>query len=72
MKNTQNNRILAHIKRHGSITPLEALNEYGCLRLAARVYELREAGHKIDMERVDWGNKHFARYYMRKSKTQKN
>lgn len=34
--------IAGHLKRHKSITPMQALNQYGCFRLAARVKELRE------------------------------
>lgn len=39
--------ILSHIKRTGCITPIEALNEYGCMRLAARVHDLRAKGYNI-------------------------
>ena len=44
---SQELEILSHIKRNGSITPLEALQEYGCMRMAARVYDLRSQGHNI-------------------------
>ena len=46
-KPTQAAKILSHLNKHGSITPLEALNRYGCMRLAPRIKELREAGHAI-------------------------
>lgn len=44
--------ILSHLKAHGSITALEAINEYGILRLGARIYDLKSAGWpiKTDME----------------------
>ncbi|MDR2457834.1 MAG: helix-turn-helix domain-containing protein [Clostridiales Family XIII bacterium] len=45
-------QILMHIKKHGSITPLQALNLYGCYRLGARVYDLRRKGVKIRTNRV--------------------
>jgi hypothetical protein len=45
---TQKQQIQAHLKRFGRITPVEALNRYGCFRLGARVYELRESGMPID------------------------
>ena len=35
------------MKTKGSITPLTALNAYGIMRLAARICELRDAGHNI-------------------------
>ena len=34
---TQSEKILRHLKDYGSITPLEALQEYGCMRLGARM-----------------------------------
>lgn len=44
---SQTSRILGHLARHDSITPVEALNLYGCFRLAARISDLRSAGHDI-------------------------
>ena len=38
---TQNERIMRHLKDYGSITSLEAVSEYGILRLASRIHELR-------------------------------
>jgi hypothetical protein len=43
-------KILSHLKRHKTITPIQALNDFGCLRLAARIQELRES-HTIITER---------------------
>ena len=44
MKETQCNMIMAHIKKHGSITSLEAMTEYGIMRLASRINDLRRRG----------------------------
>jgi hypothetical protein len=44
---SQSERILAHLKAGNSITPLEALHWFGCLRLAARILDLREHGHNV-------------------------
>lgn len=44
---TQNEQILQHLEKHGSITPMEAVSKYGCMRLAARIADLKECGHKI-------------------------
>lgn len=44
---TQEDRILFHLRNKGGITPLDALNEYGCFRLGARISDLRTAGHDI-------------------------
>ena len=59
---SQESQILTHMKRYGSITPLTALDRYGCFRLAARVTDLKDRGHKISTELVKQGNKRFARY----------
>lgn len=60
---SQNAAILKHLKKVGPITPMEALEKYGCFRLAARIYELRQKGHDISMLKVQVGNnKYVARY----------
>lgn len=43
-------KILAWLKAGGTITSLEALYKFGCLRLASRISDLRERGHSIDWE----------------------
>lgn len=43
---TQNEQILLHLKENETITALDAL-DYGILRLAARIADLRRQGHKI-------------------------
>ena len=58
---SQNIQILSHLKR-GPITPMQALERYGCFRLAARVAELRGQGHPILTETVRRGDKRYARY----------
>lgn len=45
---TQREQIRRHLLQHGTITPLEALNLYGCFRLGGRVHELRQAGMPIE------------------------
>lgn len=40
-------KVLAHLLSGRSITPLEALGDYGIFRLAARIHELKKKGHKI-------------------------
>lgn len=40
-KTTQKQKILNHLKMFGSITPLEAMKEYGCMRLAAVIFKLK-------------------------------
>ena len=48
---SQNAKILRYIRERGSITPQEALNMYGCMRLGARIHELRRQGYDIRSER---------------------
>jgi len=45
--------ILKYMKEHGGITPREALNHCGCMRLSARIHDLRALGHDIKMELVE-------------------
>lgn len=43
---SQNDMILDHLKVYGKINPMTAIEQYGCMRLAARISELREQGRK--------------------------
>ena len=62
---SQNNMILDHLQDKGSITPAEALVSYGCMRLAARILELRESGHRIRTDiRQDGRGVRYARYQL--------
>jgi hypothetical protein len=57
--------LLDHLQRQPSITPVEALAQYGCFRLAARVHELRQAGHDILTDMVHASNgKRYASYHL--------
>lgn len=59
---SQNEQILAALRR-GPLTPLEALERFGCFRLAARCHDLRLQGHAISVERAELPNgKRVARY----------
>lgn len=61
---TQTEQIRSHLESGQSITPLEALHEYGCFRLGARIWELKRDGMAIPSEIVTDPNsgKHCARY----------
>ena len=61
---TQNKQILKDLKAGKSITPLDALLKYGCMRLAARIYDLKEAGHIIKDIRVKIRGSYVKRYSM--------
>ncbi len=64
---TQNERIIRHMSEYGSITPLEALSEYGIMRLASRISDLRTRGYDIRREMIEGRNRYgeptrYARY----------
>ena len=50
MKETQCDRILRHLRDYGTITSLEAITEYGILRLASRINDLKRRGYAITSE----------------------
>lgn len=50
--------------KRGPITPLDAIREAKCMRLAARIADLKAEGHNITMEMVTQGEKRFARYLL--------
>jgi hypothetical protein len=73
MKETQRVKILKYLREYGSITPLEALREFSCMRLATRIFELKEDGYKIKTVIEKAENKsgepvHYARYYLQEDK----
>ena len=66
---TQGAKILRHLIMFGSITPLEALKEYGIMRLASRISELRKQGYKITKVMLKDRNRygevvHYAKYVL--------
>lgn len=64
---TQNDRILKYMRDFGSISPVEAMQDLGCMRLGARIFELKQAGHAIRREMETGKNRYgettsYARY----------
>lgn len=49
---TQRQSILAHLEAGHTLTAIKALERFRCFRLAARIEELRRAGHEIISEMV--------------------
>ena len=49
---SQASQIASYMMQGNKITPLEALNLFGSLRLSAVIFVLRERGYKIQVERV--------------------
>lgn len=46
-------QILAYLKKGKKLTSLEALEKFGCMRLASRILDLREKGYNIKVMTVD-------------------
>lgn len=63
---TQNDMILGHLLEGKSITSLDALKEYGCLRLSGRIYDLKKEGYPIEskMIKVEPNDKYVSVYWM--------
>lgn len=67
MKATQCERILDYIAVNGSITQLDALREFGCMRLASRISDLKRLGIPIKRKMESSKNRYgetisYARY----------
>lgn len=68
---TQCDIIQRHLRDYGSITSLEAMHEYGIMRLASRISDLRRLGVPIKKETVRGVNRYgeatsFAKYTLDK------
>tara|TARA_R110000764_G_scaffold157144_1_gene244977 strand:- start:71 stop:304 length:234 start_codon:yes stop_codon:yes gene_type:complete len=66
---TQKEDILTALLAGEKLTPLDALEEFDCLSLAARVYDLRDEGYDVRAETIGHTTKggkrkSYARYYM--------
>ena len=64
---TQADQIRTHLERYGSITQLEAMREYGIMRLGARIYDLKKSGLLIESKTETTKNRYgkpvsYARY----------
>lgn len=63
----QYDRVLEHLKTKGALQPMSAWRDLGVYRLAARINDLRNAGHKISTKKVEvvnrWGESTFIAQY---------
>ena len=50
---TQTDQILTALKAGKRLTPVDALNDFGCFRLGARIYDLRREGHAIERTMIE-------------------
>lgn len=61
---TQADRILQALQRGDRLTPMDALDRFGCFRLAARIDDLKKQNHDIRSELVRRGDATVAEYSM--------
>ncbi len=63
---SQNTKILAYLENGGKITSLDALKKFGCMRLSARILDLKNQGHNIQSSFVkkESTGKKFKEYYL--------
>lgn len=64
---TQKEMILRFMQENGSITQAEAVTEFGCYRLGARIWDLKRDGYAIKSEMITKKNRYgkpvnFTRY----------
>lgn len=65
MEKTQRQFILEALQSGKALTAIEALQYFGCFRLAARIAELRATGYTIKTrQRKTNSGKHIAEYYL--------
>lgn len=65
----QMTKIKEHLTRYGKITSLDAIKNYGCTRLSAKIFDLRQRGWHIETNMVEkttrYGDKtEIAEYYL--------
>lgn len=68
----QRTKVLNYMMKNGSITPLDAFREFNCMRLAARISDLKEKD-KVEIDDVmesyknqEGANIRYKRYFLRK------
>jgi hypothetical protein len=54
---SQNKQIADYLNKGKKLTPIDALNKFGCFRLAARIADLRNDGMNIVTNTIKLDNK---------------
>ena len=67
LEGSQEWNVLHHLQSGAELTPFFALQQYGILRLAARIMMLRQAGHAIDTRIVRNQRKAWAAYALHRN-----
>jgi len=63
MKASQTRRILKYLGSGKGITGLQALRMIGCFRLPSRIFEIRQAGFKVESYMVKRNGKRYANIF---------
>lgn len=58
--------VLRRLETKGKISPLQALRDFSCLRLAAVIHRLRKKGHRIVTDWREQGKTRYAVYRLEK------
>lgn len=53
----QREKIIRHLEAFGTIDPMEAIRDYGIMRLASRISELRKEGYIIITDMIHGRNR---------------
>lgn len=72
---TQCDRVLRYMQDFGTINPMQAMEDLGCYRLGARIWDLRHDGHHITRRMVTGKNRYgetvsFAEYKLEEKDAQ--
>jgi hypothetical protein len=60
---SQTKAILEHLQKGHTLTPLDAVKLFNCMRLGARIWDLRRSGYNIQTDIITTrSGKHIARY----------
>ena len=65
----QTELVLMYLEQYGTITPVDAMREFGIMRLASRISDLKRAGFDIKSRMKQSTNRfgkpvHYAEYYV--------
>lgn len=61
-KQSQNKQILGYLQTGKTLSALQALTLFKCMRLASRINDLRKDGHEIITDIIYQKDKHWANY----------
>lgn len=69
---SQSEMILEYLESGKKLTSLEALDKFGCFRLASRIHDLKKRGYKILSEDIEKNNKRYSVYWIEREKEFEN